>query len=481
MSLRTTLLILLSIISLNLSAQRRGRGYSRYRQRPKTAVVDHSLSDSINAISRQYSQQIDSLSSAIRYGTNLTVSKNGNDIGSQLGNPYYYPLFAGNTLFLQPITNVFGSLPKLSLSGSSVSLVPPAYQSTQEELVKAYASHPEIIQNNLIPTLPGFHYYNRQRSNAADSLQQALQSKPHNETLRKNAADASNAPVIIEKGSQQTPDILDISDFHIHVRRPNFWTLKGSFSMQFMQYYVSDNWYKGGDNHISMLGAFNMEANYDNKQKFTFNNKLETKLGFQSAASDTHHKFKTNADLLRLTDKVGLQAFNHWYYTLMLQSWTQFYKAYNANSDDVTSDFMSPFESVLSLGMDYKLSKKRVNLTATFSPLAMNLKSCQRDALTSRYGIDEGKHVKTTFGSTATVNMTLKLCNQVNWVTRFYTFYDYHNLKVEWENTINLKVNKYLSSKLFLYPRFDNSVQKKEDSSYFQFNEYISVGLDVNF
>lgn len=481
MSLRTTLLILLSIISLNLSAQRRGRGYSRYRQKPRTSIVENALSDSINAIGHQYSHQIDSLSSALRYGTNLTVTGRGKNNASQLSNPYYFPLFAGNTLFLQPITNVMGTLPKSSITGTQSSMVPSSFQSTQEELAKAYSTHPEIILNNLMPALPGSYYSTQQGNNAADSLRRAIKENQHNEETRKNASDAANAPAVISKGIQQTTDNLDISDFHIHVRRPNFWTLKGSFSMQFMQYYVSDNWYKGGDNHVSMLGAFNMEANYDNKQKFTFNNKLETKLGFQSAASDTHHKFKTNADLLRLTDKVGLQASKHWYYTVMLQSWTQFYKAYNANSDDVTSDFMSPFESVLSLGMDYKLSKKKVNLTATLSPLAMNLKSCRREELTGRYGIDEGKHIKTNFGSTATINMTLKFCNQVNWVTRLYTFYDYKHLKMEWENTINLKVNKYLSTKLFLYPRFDNSVTKKEGSSYFQFNEYISVGLDVNF
>ena len=137
-----------------------------------------------------------------------------------------------------------------------------------------------------------------------------------------------------------------------------------------MQYYVTENWYKGGEDHNSLLASLNAEANYDNKDKVTFSNKLEMRLGFQSSQSDTQHEYKTNADQIRLTNKLGLQAAKRWYYTAMLQSWTQFYPGYHANDPQVYSDFMSPFESVLSFGMDYKYKQGAFEVSATLSPMA---------------------------------------------------------------------------------------------------------------
>jgi hypothetical protein len=47
------------------------------------------------------------------------------------------------------------------------------------------------------------------------------------------------------------------------VQKPKFWTYKGDGFLQFMQNYVSGNWYKGGESNYSMVGALTLEANYD--------------------------------------------------------------------------------------------------------------------------------------------------------------------------------------------------------------------------
>lgn len=471
-NIRTLFIVIIACITAShANAQRKGRGYT---QMTKYIKQQHdAIDDSIVAVAQRYTLQIDSLAQSIRTANPTQATPHTED-------PYFYPLFIGSTLMPEPIRRTIGTV-SIGSDKTTANIVAKVMPKTLPyiswALIEAYATHPELVNMNLaVPegmadlTLSG----------TGSTL---IASDRSNLETRKEATNAANAPVSISKEATNQDDILDLSDFRIHIRRPNFWTLRGSFSTQFMQYYVSDNWYKGGEDHISMLANFNFEANYDNKRKLTFTNKLETKLGFQTSPSDTYHKFKTNADLLRLTDKLGVKAWHHWDYTLMLQSWTQFYKAYQANSANVTSDFMSPFEAVLSAGMDYKLQKKRVNFTATLSPVAANFKYCDRTALVTKHGITEGKHHKIDLGSTITVNMTLKFCEQVNWVTRLYAFYDYHDhLKAEWENTINLKINKYLSTKLFLYPRFDNNVKKKnEDDSYLQFNEYLSVGLDLNF
>ena len=272
-------------------------------------------------------------------------------------------------------------------------------------------------------------------------------------------------------------------DYGIIVRRPNFWAFKTNFSLQFTQNYVSDNWYKGGESHNALLASTIIEANYNNQQKFTFDNKLEMKLGFQTSHNDEEHKYKTNSDLLRLTNKIGLRAVKHWYYTLMLQSWTQFCKGYKANDKFVYSDFMSPFESLLSIGMDYQQSSKnnKFKINATLSPLALKFKYVGRSSLITSFGLDEGHHTKWDYGSNVTINYSWKIVNNIAWTGRIYYFTDYSKTQIEWENTFNLSINRYLSARLFLYPRYDDSRSRGDNQSDFEFNELLSLGLNVNF
>ena len=54
---------------------------------------------------------------------------------------------------------------------------------------------------------------------------------------------------------------LEASPMKIYVAKPNFWTVRGDYYLQFLQNYVSDNWYKGGESNYSMLGSVRMQAN----------------------------------------------------------------------------------------------------------------------------------------------------------------------------------------------------------------------------
>ena len=49
-----------------------------------------------------------------------------------------------------------------------------------------------------------------------------------------------------------------------------------------------------------------LEANFDDRQRIEFENKLEIKLGFVTAPSDTVHKYKTNAAYLGLS-KISIE------------------------------------------------------------------------------------------------------------------------------------------------------------------------------
>lgn len=266
--------------------------------------------------------------------------------------------------------------------------------------------------------------------------------------------------------------------------RPNFWSYAGDYSLQFLQNYVSDNWYKGGESNYSMIGAATLQANYNDKEKIKWDNKLEMKLGMQSSQGDTLHNYKSSEDLIRLTSKLGVQATKKWYYTLQAIASTQFTHGYKANDQTVYSDFMSPLNVNLSLGMDYKVEwlDKRLTGTVNISPIAGNFKYVDRLSLAKKYGIDEGKHSLWDLGSTFTTDLSWAISDLIKWKTRLYAYTTYHRAEVEWENTVTFQLSKYISTQVFVYPRFDDSAKKRNSKyGYFQLKEYWSLGFNYSF
>ena len=293
-----------------------------------------------------------------------------------------------------------------------------------------------------------------------------------------------NQVAFVEK--VETPQLVDVPQDipdTVMVQVPKFWTYKGDGFLQFMQNYVSGNWYKGGESNYSMVGALTLEANYDNKNKWKWDNKLELKLGFLRSRTDTLHKVKSNEDLIRFTSKVGLQATKHWYYTLQLQAYTQFTKGYKSNDPKVYSDWFSPFNLNLGLGMDYKVETENKRLTGTvnLSPIAVNYRYVGRLDLGPSYGLDPGKHSMVEFGPNMTADLVWKLNDVVTWKTRFYAFTSFKRAEIEWENTFELRVSKYITANLFLFPRFDDASIYDDDLGFWQFKEYSSLGFAYTF
>lgn len=97
------------------------------------------------------------------------------------------------------------------------------------------------------------------------------------------------------------------------------------------------------------------------------------------------------------------------------------------------------------------------------------------------FGIDEGKHFKTEFGSNVEAKMSWKICHEVTWSSRLFAFTNYDHVQGDWENTFDFTINKYLSTRLYAHLRFDNSVSKDPDWKYWQFNEILSFGFSYKF
>ncbi len=144
----------------------------------------------------------------------------------------------------------------------------------------------------------------------------------------------------------------------------------------------SDNWYKGGESNYSVLGSVTMLANYNNKQKVKWENKVEMRLGYQTSKGD----YGAYAEDMRRFDPIHRQI-----RSCRLQEdgiipsrWlaqTQFTHGYKSNDKKVYSDFFSPFNLNLSVGMDYTVDWLNHSLkgSAHLAPLAFNWKYVGRE------------------------------------------------------------------------------------------------------
>lgn len=279
----------------------------------------------------------------------------------------------------------------------------------------------------------------------------------------------------------ETPvESLD-TESELVVVRPNFWTHKGNGYLQFTQHYISDNWYKGGESTNALLSGLVLEANFDDRQRLEFENKLEIKLGFVTAPSDTVHKYKTNADLLRLNSKLGVKAFKNWYYTLAAEFKTQFFANYKTNTNDMISNFLSPAQLDITLGMDFKQNKKNYSLSLLGSPLAYTFMYISNSKIIdpSSFNVDKGHKTANLFGSKFTGNLKWKIIPSIVWESKLEYFTTYDTVIASWENTFNFVLNRYLSTKLFVHARYDDGVKLTEENrTYFQMQELLSFGLN---
>lgn len=365
----------------------------------------------------------------------------------------YYKLFVPATFY--------HSVAKKQLSIDSLTTGDEVMDAVEEALMKVYLKRPDLMLNS------------------ENRLREAGTVRNDVDVQQVQTVELAGqvAPVVVE-----TPVVEPVTE-EVLITKPNFWTFKGDYYLQFLQNYISSNWHKGGESNYSMLASLTLEANYNNKQKVKWENKLEMKLGFQTSRSDTLHRFKTNNDQLRLTSKLGLQAHKKWYYTLQVTGYTQFARGYKSNDPFTYSDFFSPFDLNVGLGMDYTVETKNKRLTGNvnISPASYNFRYVGRLGLATRNGLEEGHHTLHDIGSMMTVNLTWKLSDQATWKTRLYGYTSYKRALVEWENTLELKVSKYITTNIYVYPRLDDSGTRDGDLGYWQFMEFCSLGFSYSF
>jgi len=212
---------------------------------------------------------------------------------------------------------------------------------------------------------------------------------------------------------------------------------------------------------------------------------VEWKLSLQNSSGDTLRDVSINEDLFRTYSVFGYSAFDRWSYSSTLEIKTQLFNTYPENKKDRSSSFLSPLDINGGIGMSYNLEKKfkdkpskKLKFSLNLSPLSVNFRYIMDDKVDeTKFKLEKGHHSKTDLGSLINSNLTFNINSFITWNSRFKYFTDYESITSEFENKLDFALNRYFSTSLFVYLRYDENSKKDDKLKYLQINEILSFGL----
>ena len=289
------------------------------------------------------------------------------------------------------------------------------------------------------------------------------------------------------RGRVQRAIVKDLEEEKLDARRAlrdanSPWRREANLSLQITQNYATENWQQGGVNAFSMLWSAKAFANYK-KGNISWQNNAEWRVGVSTVSGDTIHKVNTTDDVFQLYSKLGYQLHKNWYVALSTEFRTNLFPNFQKNSDRLNTTFLTPIRYTIGIGVDYKPIKGlSINLSpATYKLVYANIVDADLLDVTE-YGIQQGHNLLNEIGSSLRVEWKWRPLREIILDTKFYFFTNYKQIETELEVNVDFIINKYLSAKLMLHPRYDGTVEQATDHrSKIQFKELISVGFAHTF
>ena len=411
---------------------------------------------------------------SLAYEKNLGVLHYLNDPSTPeryiAADPKYYRLFLPFTFYYSPMARISAlgweqnsrkdTVPEwevkmLPFDKRPFTAIEQANEQVDKALLSTYVDHPDLVVLTEDEIM--------QRRVFQDNIEKEVSSRPSvTKLIKKKQMDFNEEAGVV-------------------IHKPNWWVTSGSGSIQFSQNSISRNWYKGGESSNTFLVNLLLKANYNDKERVEWENLMEIKTNINSAPSDTCHKFLVTSDQLRLYSKLGVKAFSKWYYTISTEFKTQLFNSYGTNSNDLKAAFFAPLDWSTSIGMDYKLEKSKFTLSVFLAPFTHTMRYVGNSRVSeTSYGLDEGASVKHNIGSQIQTNFAWTIIPSIKLTTRLDYLTIYQWVRAEWETNIDFILTRFLSAKLYVLARYDDSTAPTVGDNYFQATETLGFGLSYS-
>ncbi len=246
----------------------------------------------------------------------------------------------------------------------------------------------------------------------------------------------------------------------------------GSYGININQLALS-NWAAGGENSWTGKAFANFKLVYHTQT-------LEQTLGGDFAFGISRFgdkRIEKQDDKIDLTYSMNRNTKDRWKITMVSTFSTQFANGYKyPNDSTVISTFFAPAYLTLSGGYTYKTKNERFQIY--LSPIAGKITFVTNQALADQgaFGVKKGyydqdsvwipgEHIAPALGINIIVNYKQPIGKNITYTTLLNTFYNYFErrddnrlrLDVNWENSINFVITKYISAILFVHLKYDHN------------------------
>ena len=258
------------------------------------------------------------------------------------------------------------------------------------------------------------------------------------------------------------------------------WRKEATLMLQITQNYVTRNWYQGGSSSFAGLGIAKGQINYIT-DRFTWENTGEWRIGGSTVSADSLHKVNTTDDLFRVYSKANLKVVPKLFASFSVELETRLLPTYKSNSMQLKSAPFSPLRFNAAIGLDYKPVK---NLSISVSPLSykvIHVSDTARVTVTD-YGLEPGQKTQHNIGSSVRIEYLWKPVREVSIESKFYMYTNYRHVELDLEVNCDFIINRFMSARLMLHPRYDTSVIMEGDThAKPQFRELLSIGFAHKF
>ncbi len=262
-----------------------------------------------------------------------------------------------------------------------------------------------------------------------------------------------------------------------------YWSISGQASLNFSQVSFS-NWVAGGQNSVSGVGLFNLNANYK-KNKINWENTLKTGYGLlkeeQSGVTKTDDKLEFNS-------KLGVKTKNEkLLYSSFLNFNSQFANGYYyPNTEDKISGFFAPAYLTVAAGIDYQPSE----MFSIYATPVSGKFTFVTDEFKGSFGVEPDKNARAELGALLKTEFKTPVVKNVSLNTTLNLFSNYlenpENIDVNWDLAVNMKINDFLSANFLSNLIYDHDILIPLDDSgktgrRVQFKQLLGVGLSYKF